>query len=86
MPTERTSAVLVEVGQERSRQDELWGPPDRDWPMWIVILGEEIGEACRAVVLDDAELYRTELIHVAAVAVSAIECLDRRGEEAVHAD
>lgn len=75
--------VLTEVGLERQRQDAKWGQQDHSPERWITILGEEYGEACRGcyeawrngMTLAD---YRDELVQVAAVAVAAIECLDRQ--------
>ena len=45
----RTDSVLDEVADERQRQDAQWGtgrhhPPE----LWLTVLGEEYGEACRA--------------------------------------
>lgn len=77
------SLVLNEVIVERFKQDYKWGVQHHDEFKWLAILGEEIGEANKAVLenyfvngsLDD---YRTELIQVAAVAVAMVECYDRR--------
>jgi len=48
---------------------------------WLLILGEEYGEACQAI-LDHSQLepwsYRYELVQCAAVALAAIEAFDRR--------
>ncbi len=82
-----TEEVLAAVAAERTRQDEKWGEQNHLPPMWMAILGEEFGETCqealrfsfgpstsREKVLRN---YREELIQVAAVAVAAVECLDR---------
>jgi len=78
------SKVLVEVEKERSRQDEKWGEQNHYPSEWLMILLEEVGEANKAAlethfgtVSDDWKKYRKELIHVAAVAVAMVECLDR---------
>ncbi len=43
-------AVLDLVRDERLRQIEKWGHPQyHDLPFWAVILGEEYGEACKAI-------------------------------------
>jgi hypothetical protein len=78
--------VIGDVALERARQDDRWGEQNHAPAWWLVILGEEYGEACRAA-LDSrpgaltgvATLadYRAELVQVAAVAVAAIEALDR---------
>lgn len=85
--------VYGDVLKERLRQDEKFGPDQNHDPMvWLAILGEEYGEAARAALHAAfaiqssptgpsygrhlAEL-REELIQVAAVAVAAVETLDR---------
>lgn len=75
-----TSEVLTDVSMERARQNEKWGKqrhPDGDW---LKILIEEVGEVAQAMQRDqgwgketDASDLYTELIHVAAVAVSMAE-------------
>ncbi|MXV19911.1 hypothetical protein [Deinococcus xianganensis] len=85
-------AVLHEVRGERERQDAKWGPQAHAPATWLMILAEEVGEANqaafehlhptfdkRAVTRGRRPLseYRDELIQVAAVAVAAIEALDR---------
>jgi NTP pyrophosphatase (non-canonical NTP hydrolase) len=78
--------VLGEVGAERARQDERWGEQNHAPIAWIAVLGEEFGEAAQAALnltwlertgFDDRQALRRELIQVAAVAVAAIESLDR---------
>ena len=70
--------IFYEIITERNTQDDKWGEQNH-WPdRWMTILGEEYGEACEAILERETEQYRRELIQVAAVAVAAIECLDRR--------
>lgn len=83
--------VMADVVNERSRQNEKWGVQDHNPIEWMAILSEEVGEAAKEAVdyhfgaggfsdLDKKELllkYRTEMVQVAAVAIQAIECLDR---------
>jgi NTP pyrophosphatase (non-canonical NTP hydrolase) len=84
-----TEIVLEDVRLERVRQNKKWGEQSHDAGLWYAILGEEFGEVGKAI-LDGAferaegvpqsaydEAYREELVHVAAVAVAAIENLDR---------
>ena len=78
--------ILEEIQAERRRQTEKFGPMDNTPSTWAIILGEEVGEVCRAVLdarasLDAVSLtnYRQELIQVAAVAIAAIENLDMQG-------
>lgn len=84
----RTLSVLGDVLNERERQDRKWGIQNHSPDAWISILGEEFGEVCKAAnesganfgLIDktiDLTDYRKELIEVAAVAIAAIECLDR---------
>ena len=81
-----TDRVMIDINEERHRQDKTWGEQNHDPFAWLAILGEEYGEACKAALeacFDGYEItgnysdYRIELIEVAAVAVAAIECLDR---------
>lgn len=83
--------VLGEVEQERLKQDQKWGVQNHSPSDWLTILGEEFGEACKAALEAKFQkdypaqytgevglhLYRKELIQVAAVAIAAIESLDR---------
>ncbi len=76
-------SVLVQIRQERVRQDAKWGPQDHSDIEWSLILAEEFGEAmkeCNEVHFrdkDPAEL-RKELVQVAAVAVHWLENMGRR--------
>jgi len=84
----RIESALEDVRQERYRQLGKWGDQDHDSHTWLVILMEEVGEAAKTILTDvpDYELtenidkFREELIQVAAVAVAAAECIDRRYE------
>jgi hypothetical protein len=79
-----TLQVLWAVLRERRRQDRLYGRQDHVQVRWANIEGEELGEVNRAIYeawhnhksLSHA---RHEWVHVAAVAVAAIESLDRNG-------
>ena len=80
-----TQNILHDVHNERSRQDEKWGPQQHSWCEWMAILTEEVGEAAQyanAIQLGGCpepefpEGLRAELVQVAAVAVAAIEQLD----------
>ena len=69
--------VFNEIREERQRQDEKWGVQNHNPFIWLGIIGEEQGEVCHAVLEKDWDNYREELIQVAAVAVSMIQCYDR---------
>lgn len=70
-----TRKVLAEVLYERERQHEQWGIQTHRNHVWLAILMEEVGEAAKGCL--EMSGLRDELIHVAAVAVAAIEDLDR---------
>ena len=86
-----TAAALNDVMDERARQDAKWGQQDHEASRWLMILGEEYGEACeagcrvtfpldpRCTNLAVSDL-RNELVQVAAVAVAMIEAIDRASE------
>ena len=73
--------VFELVSKECGAQLRKWGRQNHDPLKWVVILGEEVGEACKAALEEEADLHLTELIHVAAVAVSAAECFLRLQEK-----
>ena len=80
--TELTESVLADVLTERSRQDKKWGEQNHLPAYWMTILGEEFGEACQEALrvefgAKSTDDLRAELIQVAAVAVGAVERLDR---------
>lgn len=83
MPAITDGGVLNEVAAERDRQDAKWGEQNHDLPVWITVLAEEIGEAAQEVLAARAGerpamlRCRAELVQVAAVAVAAIEYIDR---------
>lgn len=74
--------ALEDVQAERARQQEKWGVQNHNVALWMLILSEEFGEAAKEANevyfrgKDPAE-YRAELVQTAAVAVAAIESLDR---------
>ena len=74
--------LLNEVRAERFRQNEKWGIQNHSPETWLLVLGEEVGEVCRALLesrfgKQPLSEYRAELIHVVAVAVAAAESFDR---------
>lgn len=83
---ERYDDVIIgQVKSEMQRQIDKWGVQEHEPLVWNAILGEEVGEVSKAIletwfqggdVDDDGYQYRKELIHVAAVAISAIRALD----------
>lgn len=78
-----TDKTLQAINKERMRQDEKWGEQNHNPFVWLAILGEEYGEACKAALESKGNYpnYRKELIEVAAVAVAALESLDRQEDK-----
>jgi len=84
-------AALRDVICERKRQDAKFGEQNHNYPIWKVILGEELGETDQAWLEStfysgdeetrNAHLanFRVELVQVAAVALAMIEACDRNG-------
>lgn len=76
-----TGKVLDDVAAERHRQLQLWGEQTHTPLLWYAILGEEYGEVGKELADGQTKLdkgaYRKELIQVAAVAVAAVESLDK---------
>lgn len=69
---------LVLVAAEMYRQIELWGDQcGKPQGIWSAILTEEVGEVAKAVLDNDVENLKEELIQVAAVAASWYNCLTR---------
>lgn len=77
-----TSYIYAQIVSERMRQDNQWGEQNHDPVYWVGILAEELGEVAKEAIeehlRDTSSQYRKELLHLAAVAVAAIEALDRR--------
>ncbi len=86
----RWSELVDEVRAERLRQDQKWGEQAFVPEVWLSILIEEVGEVARVInegrlTMKDGwpvkevqiEDYREEMVQVAAVALAAVESLDR---------
>lgn len=81
-PTSLQTAVLQRVRAERMKQDSKFGDQRQLPPLkWNSILGEEVGEAAKALNdHEDPDALIAELTQVAAVAVAWIEAIvDGRG-------
>lgn len=81
--------IFEDVKRELRRQIDKWGVQVHDPLVWNAILVEEVGEVSKAILetwqqpethglqaQQTADDYRKEVIHVAAVAISAIRALD----------
>lgn len=66
-----------DIRLERAKQNAKWGVQNHNPARWLAILVEEVGEVAKAIVEDRSFDVRNELVQVAAVAVAAIESLDR---------
>jgi NTP pyrophosphatase (non-canonical NTP hydrolase) len=76
---DRFNAIMSQITTERGRQDAKWGEQNHDFPKYLTILMEELGEASKAFLEKDITNLRTELIQCAAVTVAILECGDRNG-------
>lgn len=87
---EVTKEAMRPILAERMAQNDRWGEQNHTPMEWMAILTEEVGEAMKEALeehwlgvhyFDKREevlrRYRAELIQVAAVAVAALESLDR---------
>lgn len=79
--TDKNIPILMETLQERIQQEKKWGEQNHGPLKWNAILGEEFGEVSKAILEGDMGNYREELLQVAAVAIAAIECLDRNTDK-----
>lgn len=77
VPSAMAGYVFKEVETERQTQDKKWGEQNHHPYKWLAILGEEVGESNKAILEGELLEYRDEMIQVAAVAIAAIESLDR---------
>jgi len=75
------SDVVGEVIQERERQNIEWVEQNHMPTVWLAMLMEEVGEAAKAICEIKLRNYRRELIQVAAVAIAAVESLDRKAQK-----
>lgn len=70
--------IIKEIRKEQKRQRVLFGVQKHAPLVWIAIISGELGGAAEQYLKKDMKVYRTELIHVVASAVSALECFERR--------
>lgn len=73
------STTIGLLNAERERQTAKWGVQQHNQLYWLAILMEEVGEYATGVMDRDAVNVQDELVQIAAVAISAIECLNRNG-------
>ncbi|UOQ93391.1 MazG-like family protein [Halobacillus shinanisalinarum] len=88
MKVPATIEVLDDIRRERIRQEKKWGKQRHDYPFWLTILTEEVGEVAQAMQQgsvaykqsDSDDLYE-ELIQVAAVATAIAEQVKEEREQ-----
>lgn len=76
------TVVSEKIHYERLRQDEKWGEQNHDNYRWIAIATEELGEVAQAALQTEyggshAGDVEKELIHLAAVCIQWLECIER---------
>lgn len=73
--------ALADVYRERMHQQDSGKSDAHSLDQWLTILGDEYGQACRAAIVQrdrpNQKAVRRQLVCVAAVALAAIERLDR---------
>jgi len=75
--------ALADVLAERDRQDAKWGEQNHDPFTYLAILSEEVGEFAQAALHlrfggEAQNKFRHEAVHMAAVALAMVECIDRK--------
>lgn len=83
----RRTKAINDISRERDRQLHSWGEQHHEYPVWLTILVEEVGEVAQAMQKgsqaykqsDADDLYK-ELIQVAAVATAIAEQTIGEGE------
>ena len=71
------TSILCAISEERRAQDRKWGEQNHSHIKWTAILTEECGEVAKASLEKNSHEYRRELVQVAAVAIAALESLER---------
>ena len=72
---------LLQIKIERARQDRKWGEQNHDDLYWLGILMEEVGEVAKSLIESKTSPNGErdmEIVHIAAVCVSWLECIERR--------
>jgi hypothetical protein len=73
--------IFVEIAEERGRQDFKWGGPghddEHDQDDWSRFIDKHLRKATPSFRFD-RELFRKQMVRVAALALAAIEWVDRK--------
>ena len=77
----RSPLLHRDVADERRRQESIWGKQTHSDEWWLAVLTEEVGEAAQGVLHEHFGgpcKSRREVVQIAAVALSWLECIDER--------
>jgi hypothetical protein len=78
----KTDSVLVDVAEERLRQDVKWANPANDdqWSAldWHEMIADYNALARRMAAMGSLDKARRRYVQVAALAVAAVEAIDRK--------
>src|SRR5690242_8845044 len=69
--------IIKDILNEVARQDVKWGKNrilKKD--LWLVVMGEEYGEVAEAILNNDNDNYREELIQLAALCLQSVQSFD----------
>jgi hypothetical protein len=70
--------IIDDILDERRLQDEKWGEQNHPDYVWVTILGEEFGEACKALLEMRSDALYIEIIQMMAVCLAWLECRNRK--------
>lgn len=78
MVSAEAGKAVIDILEERERQDEQWGVSDHTSQLWVTILMKQVGQFSEAALRDSRiEDLRKEAVQIAAVALAMIENIDR---------
>jgi hypothetical protein len=75
------AVLLTQVLTERQRQRKRWSDQHdmgHDGAQWVALLAERLGKVAAAEMGDGPKEYERRLVELAAVALAALECEERR--------
>lgn len=86
--TEKVSNLYLEIADERSHQDKKWGGPEHDNHHttfeWVGFITYYLGKSIDCIINNAGKeehqllLFRYNMIKVAALAIAAVEAVDRK--------
>ena len=82
--SEYSRRVSISIINERTNQNEKWGIQSHTIPEWLMIMGEEFGEAFKAgnesyFRNQNIRILKNELIQTCAVGLAIIEAIENEG-------